>query len=331
MDAAIVTEGLTKVFMPPSGWRRVTRGRPTTAVKDVTLSVARGEVFGLLGPNGAGKTTLTKILSTLILPNSGTARVVGFSLDQSQAIRAAVGLVVTDERSFYWRLSARRNLGFFAAMHGLFGVEARARVDEVLAAVEMSEHADTRFSNFSTGMKQRLAIARALLHQPRLLFLDEPSRSLDPAATRRLHSLIRGLVAESEVTIFLITHDLSEAEALCGRVAVMHEGTIRAVGPPETLRRDLQPHLKYVLRVASLPESALAAIQAIVPEAQFEPEAGHVALRFRASERDGRLAAVLATLQESGAVVRGIEGQPPTLEEVFAFYTAEPQTPDWMA
>ncbi|MEJ2748263.1 MAG: ABC transporter ATP-binding protein [Anaerolineae bacterium] len=226
---AIEARHLSKQFDKPQGWRRLARMTPVTAVSDLSLAIPEGELFGLLGPNGAGKTTLVKMLCTLILPSSGGVTVAGHDLAEAGAIRAAVGLVVSDDRSFYWRLSARRNLVFFAAMHGLYGRAAAERIDQVLADVDLLDVADRRFGQFSSGMKQRLAVARSLLHRPRILFLDEPSRSLDPTATHRLHTLIRRLMAEQEMTIFLITHDLAEAEALCDRVAFMHRGRF---GPP---------------------------------------------------------------------------------------------------
>lgn len=323
MTLAIEIDQLTKTFTPPAGWRRVTRRPPTMAVNQVSLQVASGEVFGLLGPNGAGKTTLVKILCTLILPDSGRARVAGYPLDQPRAIRAAVGLVVADERSFYWRLSGRRNLQFFAAMHNLYGAAAQQRIDQVLAAVDMLPHAENRFSGYSTGMKQRLAIARALLHQPRLLFLDEPSRSLDPAATRRLHALVQRLAAEQAVTIFLITHDLAEAEALCQRVAVMHKGEVRAVGSPLELRRQLQPHLHYTLRLDALPAETGARLTEIVPDIQWEEAGAYTFAHFRAGETEHTLTRALDALRGSGLMIYSIEAQPPTLEEVFAHYTSE--------
>lgn len=323
MDTAIRTRQLTKVFARPQGWRRIVNQRPITAVSDINLSIPQGELFGLLGPNGAGKTTLVKMLCTLILPSSGTAEVAGHALADTGAIRAAVGLVVSDERSFFWRLSARRNLDFFAAMHGLHGRAARARIDAVLEQVGLQEEAEQRFSHFSSGMKQRLAIARSLLHQPRILFLDEPSRSLDPTATRQLHDLLRQLVAGQEITVFLITHDLAEAEALCHRLALMHRGRIRATGHPSELRQQLRPHRYYVVTSAPVAAAVLQPLQAGLPGLQHTSAGSYSRLTFPADEQDGWLTAVIDHLRGHGLAIHAIDSQPATLEEVFAHYTRD--------
>ncbi len=322
MTPAIEVEKLSKQFEKPRGWRRIARRPPVTAVKEVSFSVPRGELFGLLGPNGAGKTTLVKMLCTLILPTSGRATVNGFSLSDDAAIRAAVGLVVTDERSFYWRLPGRENLTFFAAMHNMFGRTAEQRVEEVLAAVDLTERAEDLFSSYSSGLKQRLAIARSLLHRPQILFLDEPSRSLDPVATQRLHELIRELVAQQGMTIFLITHDLAEAEKLCDRVAVMHEGRIQAMGRPADLRHQLARRFQYQVQVMELPEAAGEALKPVLPDLRVSTEAGRLHLLFQAGETDGTLTRVLDTLHAEGVQILNIVAAPPTLEEVFAYHVS---------
>jgi ABC-2 type transport system ATP-binding protein len=319
-DPVIETHNLTKIYEPVQGWRRIARPTPITAVSNITLHVSPGELFGLLGPNGAGKTTLTKMLCTLISPSSGQGRVMGRDLADELAIRAAVGLVVSDERSFFWRLSARRNLAFFAAMYGLHGQKAEERVTTVLHDVDLFDVAERPFSAFSSGMRQRLAIARSLLHQPQILFLDEPSRSLDPTATNRLHALIQRLRAERGLTIFLITHDLAEAEKLCDRVALMHQGQLRAQGRPADLRRQLRPQRLYTLQTGPLPPTLLADLRHIAADcAEVEP--GQIA--FRASEEDGVLTAVLDHLRAHHIPIQTISAAPPSLEEVFAYYTTD--------
>ncbi|MEM7113344.1 MAG: ABC transporter ATP-binding protein, partial [Chloroflexota bacterium] len=247
-------QALSKRFERPSLRKN---GEGITAVHPLTLTIPQGELFGLLGPNGAGKTTLVKMLCTLVLPTSGQATIAGYSLDQGSAIRSTVGLVLSDERSFYWRLSAQRNLAFFAAMHGLRGAKARERVVAVLRDVDLADVGKRPFGQLSSGMKQRLAIARGLLHQPQILFLDEPSRSLDPVATQNLHELIQRLRQEQGMTIFLITHDLAEAEKLCDRVGLMHKGKLGKIGSPATLRRELWTKRRYLLTIDA-PKTAVS-------------------------------------------------------------------------
>lgn len=316
---AIETHALSKHFDQPRGWRRLAKRPAIRAVHDVTLNIAEGELFGLLGPNGAGKTTLVKLLCTLIRPSSGVATVSSYPLQQTAAIRAAVGLVVSDERSFFWRLTGRQNLEFFAAMYGLTGRAARQRAAELLEAVDLAERADERFSNYSSGLKQRLAIARSLLHHPRLLFLDEPSRSLDPSATQRLHGLILRLMDTQGVTIFLITHDLLEAEKLCDRVAVMHQGRIRAVDRPAILRQQLQPYRHYTLAVDHLPGGALDSLRHLAPDlALYQHE-----IQFRASENGAKLTSVLDCLRAHQVTIQSVGSDLPTLEDVFTTLTQD--------
>jgi ABC-2 type transport system ATP-binding protein len=324
MNAAISVKRLTKRFDRPSSWRPWRLKQGVTAVNEVSLEVEHGELFGLLGPNGAGKTTLVKMLCTLILPSSGEATVASYNLKRSVEIRRSVGLVVSDERSFYWRLSGRRNLDFFASMHGLSGNEANERINQVLEDVGMVGRGHEPFSSYSTGMKQRLAIARGLLHQPSILFLDEPSLSLDPEATSRLHSLIRQLIDAKAVTVFLITHDLSEAEKLCGRVAIMHMGSIRAIGRPADLRKGLKPLHQYHLTVGRLEIQVEEALTLAIEGLKFERQATVTLLSFAASESDNRLTTALDILRQHDVVIFKIEGQPPTMEEVFAHYITEP-------
>ncbi len=322
---AIETVDLRKVFRPaPDLSRPLRKPRSVTAVAGVDLQVHRGELFGLLGPNGAGKTTLIKMLCTLIVPTAGRARVAGYDLRQEAAIKGAVGLVVSDERSFYWRLSARRNLSFFAAMAGLSRAKTRRRVEEVLSAVGLSDLAGRRFGEMSTGMRQRLAIARGLLHRPQLLFMDEPSRSLDPLATTRLHELVRRLVTDEGMTVLLTTHNLVEAESLCGRVALMHGGRIRACATPDQLRRDLWPGDRYRLQVDRAPATAGVRLEALSSELEVRPaDDGTTELWLRVDGDSGALTAVLDALRGAGITILSVRSEMPTLEEVFAHYAEQ--------
>ena len=312
--AVIETQGLTKQFTEPTRWALLSTQYSTTAVADITISIKRGELFGLLGPNGAGKTTLVKLLCTLILPTSGYATVAGHPLTETGAIRSQVGLVVSDERSFYWRLSARRNLHFFFF---LYGRNALARIDQGLADVDLHKYADKPFRTFSSGMKQRLAIARSLLHQPQLLFLDEPSRSLDPVATQQLHTLLQRLREQQGVTIFLTTHDLAEADKLCDRIAFMHQSRIQAIGTPHTLRQQLRPTRHYHIKTSPLETAVLQALSEHIPKQQYQDNL----LTFYASENEHTLTAVLDTLRQHQITIHQITSKLPTLEELFTHFT----------
>lgn len=319
---AIRASGLYKDFHPPRRLRHPWR-RPNAirALDGVDLEVDRGELFGLLGPNGAGKTTLIKVLCTLIVPTDGSAHVLGHNLDQEAPIKRSVGLVVSDERSFYWRLSARRNLAFFATMLGLNGDAAHRRIETVLDAVDLTEMADRRFSHLSTGMRQRVAIARGLLNRPQLLFMDEPTRSLDPIATGRLHTLIRRLVDQEGMTVFLTTHALDEAEKLCDRIALMVRGRIRACASPEQMRRDLRPGQNYRFHLRCRP--ATVPIDRIVhlEEVRLEPAQDDTTwLHFYLRDGAGELSTVLGVLASAGITILQISSQVAGLDQVFAHY-----------
>src|SRR5712691_12253205 len=212
---------------------------PVEALHDVSFDIREGEIFGLIGPNGAGKTTLTKIIATLIQPTDGSATVNGHdTVRDDERVRRNVGLASAEERSFYWRLTAEENLLFFARLYGLSGSEAKRRIKASFEMFELGELARRRFAELSTGNKQRLAVARAMLAKPPVLLLDEPTRSLDPIAAARLRAKISSLARDGEnrATIFLTSHNLAEVEELCDRVAIISKGAIRALDTPQNLR-----------------------------------------------------------------------------------------------
>ncbi len=201
------------------------------AVDDISFVVEEGEVFGLLGPNGAGKTTTIRLLTGLLNPTAGWARVAGYDvLGERERLKSQIG-VVFEQQNLYERLSGRENLMFSA---GLYGVDAR-EVDEMLVQVGLLERAGDSVNRYSNGMKQRLLIARALLHNPSVLFLDEPTKGLDPALAHQIRALVARL-AENGITVFLTTHYMEEADQLCQRVAIMNQGRIVALDTPQSLK-----------------------------------------------------------------------------------------------
>ncbi|MGQ0715655.1 MAG: ABC transporter ATP-binding protein [Gemmatimonadaceae bacterium] len=242
---AISVEGLSKAFPVRQTWsaalRRPFRHEMRAALADVDLQVAQGEFVGLLGPNGAGKTTLFKILSTLILPDGGRASVLGNDVVRSPArTRAVLAPVIADERSLHWRLSATENLRLYAALHGVPARTVPTRIGELLELVGLTTAGAQLVSTFSSGMRQRLLLARALLARPRVLLLDEPTRSLDPISARALRAFLREeLAARQGCSILLATHSADEAFGLCDRVAVLDRGRLLAAGSAERLAREV--------------------------------------------------------------------------------------------
>lgn len=207
------------------------------ALDGVTLDIAPGEVFGLVGPNGAGKTTLIKILTTLLLPTSGRAWVLGYDVaSQAREVRRRVNFVLGGERGLYWRLSAEDNLRYFADLYRVPVTDARRRVDELLELVGLSERRNERVEGFSKGMKQRLHLAKALVNEPEVLFLDEPSIGLDPVAARQLRALVERIRSERGTTVLLTSHYMWEMESLSDRIAVLIGGAVRHLDTPHGLR-----------------------------------------------------------------------------------------------
>ena len=238
MPSAIDLQNISKTFIERN-WKTFLFRKPrqTLALNDVSLTVEKGEIMGLLGPNGAGKTTLIKILSTLVTADSGKGSISGLSLaTQSLAIRHKIGMVSTNDRTFYWRLSGRENLDFFATLYNLHGAIKRQQIEKALQLTGMEDKAESRFMSYSSGQKQRLAIARAMLADPEILLMDEATTSLDPIATRKLLTFTKETLARQEQkTIIWCTHNLYEAEDICDRVTILHRGKVLYSGRLEDI------------------------------------------------------------------------------------------------
>jgi ABC-2 type transport system ATP-binding protein len=218
-----------------------------TAVDGVSLQIERGEIFGLLGPNGAGKSTTIRMLCTLLEPTSGTARINGYDiLRQANEVRQNLGTVLAGERSIYWKLSARENLEYFAALYHIPADVAKKRVDDLLERMELTARANDLVEKYSTGMKQRVAISKALVANAPILLLDEPTLGLDPQAARNLRELIVQLKAEGH-TILLTTHYMEEADQLSDRIGIIDQGKIIALDTPARLKERIQQ--KDVIRM----------------------------------------------------------------------------------
>lgn len=285
------------------------------AVDGMTFHVEQGEVFGLLGPNGAGKTTTVRLLNGILPPSEGTARVFGLDpTTQGEDIRRKTG-VLTETPALYERLSARENLEFFATLQAIPESDVSRRVDEMLEFFELSSRAKDKVETFSKGMKQRLALARALIHKPPLLFLDEPTSGLDPEAAQQVNDLIASLSRSNGQTVVLATHNLFEAQRLCDRVAVMNKGKILALGSLKELSRKLWPvtwvdvtfHVKPKENVAGSLKAQRGVIQV---SAENEALAVQV-------ENEDVIPAVVRHLVERGESILKVNPRDYTLEDIY--------------
>ncbi|MFL5760600.1 MAG: ABC transporter ATP-binding protein [Thermomicrobiales bacterium] len=289
------------------------------AVKDIDFDVDRGEVFALLGPNGAGKSTTIGMLTTTVAPTAGTARLAGFDVvSQPLAARRVSAVVFQDavvDRSF----TGRRNLDTHARLWGVELATARSRLADVINAFSLDEIIDRPVSSYSGGQRRRLEIARALVSQPRVLFLDEPTVGLDPRIRYELLDLIAGLRGRSEMTIFLTTHYLDEAERLCDRVAIMHAGRIVALDKPAALLAGLGREI-VELRVLGEPAAAMSALRArrIAGDDAFA-----IGATLTVPIHDASAPAAIAAIADLGLATTAIAARPPTLDDVYLRLTGD--------
>ncbi|MFQ5876975.1 MAG: ATP-binding cassette domain-containing protein [Acidobacteriota bacterium] len=321
MPAAIRTDSLSKIYVKRRSLREIVtrpfgRAARVTGLRAVSLEIPPGQVFGILGPNGAGKTTLLKILACLILPTGGRAFVDGVDVSEDdRRVKRQIGFVTADERSFYWRLTGRENLHFFSRLYGLEAGRVRERTREVLECMGLEPVADQQFMAYSSGMKQRMAIARALLHDPPILCLDEPTRSLDPIAAKHLRRFVTGrLNRDQGKTILLATHNLQEAEEMCDRLAVLDRGRVLRQGSVGEITSGLPGRDHYLLSVSGYREVRPDPRWAV----EVEDGAGRLA-RVRASvDRGGAaLSDLLRAILDAGATIVSCTRREPSLQEVF--------------
>jgi ABC-2 type transport system ATP-binding protein len=316
--AAIEIERLTRVYRSRTGlgWAAGEAGE-VVALAGLSLTIAPNEVHGLLGPNGAGKTTLTKVLSTVLLPSSGRASVLGRDVVAApQAVREVIGLVLGGSRGLYPRLSARQNLRYWAALYRLPDKVGRRRTEQLLERLGLLERADERAETFSTGMLQRLHLARGLVGDPQVLLLDEPTSGMDPVAAREFRSLIGELTAEGR-TILLTTHDMAEADAVCDRVTLIDRGRLVATETPRALARWVERHERIIVEGAT--GQILDEVRAL-PQVTAVTDLGHGAARIETASRQGT-AEALRHLVDAG--VGSVSTAPPSLEEVYLHLIGE--------
>jgi ABC-2 type transport system ATP-binding protein len=313
---AVVLDGLTKSFPARRGWLETIRHPLSTqyqqVLRGVSCSVREGEFFGLLGPNGAGKTTLFKILATLVLPDSGSATVAGFDVVQdAREVRRVLSPVIADERSLYWRLSSRENLELYGALQGLDKSAARRRAGDLLEVVGLGDTGEKLVGSFSSGMKQRLLIARALIAYPRVLLLDEPTRSLDPVSARRFRAFLHEeIVGRQKCTVLLATHNAEEALELCDRIAILNRGQLLAAGTAQSIASEMGND-RYRLWTSDPGHPGIAALvergvaQAVTTRQSDDP--GWTVLEMDVPGGLERAAQVVAFLTEQGVQIARFE------------------------
>lgn len=306
MVAAIVTSGLTRTF---NGLR---------AVDHLNLEVPQGIIFGFLGPNGAGKTTTIRLLLGLLEPTAGSAKVLGFDLSRAQRIREQVG-VVLEQPGLYARLSAYDNLDFFAAAYRVPAHQREARIRELLNHLGLWERRNDLVGTYSKGMKQKLAFARALLHRPSLIFMDEPTAGLDVPSAAALREDIMSLVREARTTVFLSTHNLAEAQKMCDLVAVINEGKLVTVDTPDRLRVGTRKPRVRIVGQGFTPEvlDALRQLPQVIGVTQGKG-ALHVVIRS-----GDKVSPVVKTLTELGAEIEEVVHVTASLEEAFLALLSE--------
>jgi ABC-2 type transport system ATP-binding protein len=302
-ETAISTDALTRRF------------GDIVAVNTLSFEVYRGEVFGFLGHNGAGKTTTVRLLNGVLSPNGGSARVLGISPEtQGSALRRQTG-ILTETPSLDERLTARENLTIYADLYGVPKGEVKTRIETLLETFNLADRADEKAGAYSKGMKQRLALCRALIHRPRLLFLDEPTAGLDPVAARQVHDLIRHMSQEEGHTVFLCTHNLVEAQRLCHRVAVMDHGRMAAVGTPAELAQQIGIPVHFEIEVApEHVEPALARLREMRAVATFEHDGD--AIQVTGATRE-LIPELLAVLVDAGVRVYRVAPQEASLEDIY--------------
>jgi ABC-2 type transport system ATP-binding protein len=326
---AISTEELVRVYkLKPSRKEKrearrkgeeEPRAQDLVALDHVTMEVHQGEIFGLLGPNGAGKTTLIKILTTLLSPTSGKAWVDGLDVEnQAAEIRRRINMVAGGETSGYGLLTVQENLWMFAQFYGLDNRTTNERIEELLNIVGLADRKNSKISDLSTGLRQKMNFVRGFVTDPQIIFLDEPTLGLDVGASREVRTYIKDWVTERpDKTVLLTTHYMAEADELCDRVAIIDQGKILANDTPFKLKRTLQRDAVFRLQVTYSPEAA-----SLICDIEGVRQCVHRHLQDQTElnlilEGEEVLAPVIATLSEHGARLLSLEKREPTLEDVF--------------
>lgn len=310
----IVIEKLVKIFKK--------RNDEVRAVDGVSFEIREGELFGLLGPNGAGKTTLIKCISTLLIADGGTAFVGGNDIRKDPlTVRKMIGVLTGGERSLYWKLTPLENLNYFAALYGVSRRETRQRIDYLLELMDLTEKAKVRVEKLSSGMKQKLSLARTLIHDPPVLLIDEPTLGLDPYFARFVRHFIKDELHEKQKkTILLTTHYMMEADELCDRVAFMNRGKIRALDTPASFKKSMPQ--EQILEVKCLGELSTDIFKNLKESSSLhlKKQDGHSYIRMNTDNPETLLSDVVDLVKDRARVL-SVAVSSPTLEDVFVHMT----------
>jgi ABC-2 type transport system ATP-binding protein len=318
MELAIQIGNLGRIYKIRGG--KKTEPKELIALDNVTLEIRRGELFGLLGPNGAGKTTLIKILTTLLAPSSGWAQVAGFDVVKDpDKVRPRINMVSGGESSGYGLLTVRENLWMFAQFYGISSQESNKRIKELLQVVGLSDRINSKSSDLSTGLRQKMNIVRGFLTDPDVLFLDEPTLGLDVGASREVRNFIRKWVDNDPTrTILLTTHYMVEADELCDRVAIINQGRVLACDTPAALKRRLQSEAIFRMEVSPLNGLGVDQLEALpgVNKVTHSQQDGCATLELILAQDDAIAAVVNAMTSKEVRILR-MQKREPTLEDVF--------------
>ena len=311
---AIQAKGIHKTFH--SGWWKKRRKE---ALRGVNLQIEEGEIFGILGPNGAGKTTFLSILSTLLLPDRGEIQILGIDgLRDGHRIREKVNMS-SGNANFLWSLTVRENLHFYGMLYGLIGKRREEKVKRLVELFNLEEHVNVPFDQLSTGMKQRLSLAKSLLNDPVILFLDEPTVGLDPNISLRIREEIREIQKKNKMTILLTTHNMREAEFLCDRIAFLKSGEILTVGAPEELKRKVRIGDRVRIEFkGKISEEDLLRVDGVINASISDHDCEIIV-----DEGERRLGPLAALFSEKGALIKRVTLDQTDLEDVFVEFAKE--------
>ena len=286
-------------------------GSAKTVLKGISLDIDRGEIFGLLGPNGSGKTTLISIFSTLIYPEEGSLSILGLNARRDRGEIRKIINISTAKPNFPWSLTVRENLVHYGMLYGLYGLGLNRTVEDQIDAFELGEYRDVKFENLSTGLKQRLSLAKAMLNHPRLLFLDEPTTGLDPDMSAKTHDLIRRIHDEEGISVIMSTHYMPEAELLCDRIAFLRKGEVAALDTPQNLKNHLGRGKRVNITYRGL--ANLDALESLEGVLAVRGKPGMLEISIDSNEDS--LDRILKSFQD--AKILDINIEEPDLEDVF--------------